>query len=223
MENLKKQLNENQTFSNMFIAFVTFFLMIVAIMSNSIVSASSGYTVTIDGKEHTYKYYTSYINYNSDKTKQYKFCLFYNDYDGFKINSCSYLPTINGNVIKSINDGYYICYESSIDSNEFKTVSYQWHDYSEDGRNNNAIDILVTSDKEAIKGLVSNDPKIIDHWEKCGQTVEKKTQPTVTPELVKEIPTGMTKTMKTLIPVGLVIFGAILGTYLLKRLVAYFL
>lgn len=227
MENVKKQLQENQTFRNMFIAFVTFFLMIVAIMTNSIVSA---YSINVDKDTYTYKNFYSYVTvqeYKGEITTTTNY-IYFNDFDyiGHTANGTLYhtLNLSNGDTVA----GHYR-YDQHIEKSdgtvEDKKGSF---DYTV------AVTLphLVSSSKYGdyvMKSFHTNNQTIYNYFNENIRTentndVEVKYNPELlTPDKMKGLTTEMTKTTKVIIPVGLVIFGLILGVFLIKRLVGYFL
>ena len=218
MENVKKQLQENQTLRNMFIAFVTFFLMIVAIMSNSIVSA-----LTVKDDDGTYDYiyfverhckYTnnsaydlekSFIYFNSEVkfqsdiiTEEYglKYVRFSTtDGSKFYLNTQLYK---DGKLLKStVDKSSTLCFIIAQNSCDYGTPMTNCQSY-------------IDGVKNITDGVVVPELKI-------------PPTPTIKAEQVGGIVPAITKIMKVIIPVGLMIFGVILGIYLIKRLVGYFL
>ncbi len=220
MENVKKQLQENQTLRNMFIAILTFFLMIVAIMTNSIVSAYS-ITNKNDNKQYNYDYY---LSYRKDCTGRYKG--FYYSYV-FYFNKPTEYQIVDGSQSKFIRlnyDGESL----AIPSNYY--VVYQYYDSEDtlldttyaDERSSYTIDYKYYSDYTTCN-FSTNCSDISKIIKDDGFEVKEDIPPFLTPEKVEGIAPVIIKVMKILVPVGLVIFGAILGIYLIKRLVALFL
>ncbi len=220
MMDFVNKLQENEKLKIILVSFLTFFLMIAAIMSNSIVSAYSVINKN-DNKPYNYDYY---LSYRKERTGRYEG--FYYSYV-FYFNKPTDYQIIDGNQSKYIRlnyDGdslakpsnYYVVYQyfdcegnllDTTYANELSsyTIDYKYYsDYTTCNFSTNCTDIS----------------KII---KEDGFEVKNDVPPLLTPETVKGIAPAIIKVMKVIIPVGLLIFGAILGIYLLKRLVALFL
>lgn len=222
MMDFLNKLQENEKLKIILVSFVTFFLMIVAIMTNSIVSA---YQIKVDDKTYTY---TKYIEYKAkhDDTKTYRvYHLYYSDdikISYYKDKASSNLIQISKKDGSSFSENSFYCWSEAYsisDDSIFDKATYHF------GVPN--IGIEGFSGYGRIYDIKSNDNDFISQLKTLDSNFDPQLStpptPTVTAEQVGEIPQAIKKTLQVIIPVGLVIFGAILGIYLIKRLVALFL
>ena len=213
MNEIVNRLQENEKLKIILVSFVTFFLMIVAIMSNSIVSA---YQVTVNKEPFQY---TSYFHIVYDNMpngyKKIERTYYFNN-----VNELTFKRDSSNNVFL-FGPNYESLDESSIRVHTISTlldgtVIEQWYNYLY--IDSYHISTFETNNKELADSVLSF---------RGGETVNPELKnpptPTVTKKTVEGIVPAIIKVMETLIPVGLMIFGLILGIYLIKRLVAYFL
>ena len=220
MENVKKQLQENQMFRNMFIAFVTFFLMIVAIMTNSIVSATGAYAITNpnDKKTYSYDYCYTYISTYPSKGIVEKRIILFNKPLGYEERSGNIYFKFNEKGNSASSKDTYFYYLQQFTNGELTMEHY--------GDFGSSYSFVVGSHSEdmVISEQHTNSTFIKNLSVELGFTgVKVDNPPLLTPDKVKGIAPAIKETLQVIIPVGLVIFGAILGIYLIKRLVALFL
>ena len=225
MNEIVNRLQENEKLKIILVSFVTFFLMIVAIMSNSIVSA---YQIKDGDNVYTY---TKYIEYKVDNSYANTYRVYHIYYSGDITLDKQYYKNGSGFlIIKDKDDKYfdvnskqiYQWSEAYYKSNDsiYDKKTYSW------GGN---VDIYLNHGPNNSKAydIKTNDSYVIDFINNIDKDYSPELStpptPTVTGEQVEGIPQAIIKVMKMIIPVGLVIFGVILGIYLIKRLVAYFL
>lgn len=205
MENIKKYWNDNLSDKAkiIIVSFFTFFTFICASMTNSIVSAYS-----IDGIKGSYSNFIE-LDVPQSSGTCHIVCYYNGNANGLqKVHDVWYL-TFNNNIIKDC-AGYNWFTKGHINqkwSGQFPSSEY--------------VDVVDNFSKYPVK---SNDTSFIKYCTDLGNKNVKKVQtPLLTAKTVEGIAPAITKTMKVIIPVGLVIFGLILGIYLIKRLVALFL
>lgn len=204
MENIKNYWNDNLSDKAkiIIISFFTFFTFICASMSNSIVSA---YDVKLDNKTYSYKYYLKATNQFG-----WTFTYYFND-----------VPT-RFEVSDSYDNGYFHLLKDK------QLITGHVHKYfSKDDirvQTFNSLNISRTS-----TNISTNCQPVAQQLELAykeydnGKTTVKYAPELLTPEKMKQLTGTISTTTTILIPVGLAIFGLILGIYLIKRLVALFL
>lgn len=211
MNEIVNRLQENEKLKIIFVSFVTFFLMIVAIMSNSIVSA---FTVTDDNGSYNYIYYVKV-------TSKFSNSEYYDEQvDYFYFNS---EVTFKNSKYPS-----WVSFTTNDNSVIYHNLQYLKNGKVVDSTTNDNSVIYINYGNVSIKALESNSNTFVDGFKKATQGVivpELKTPPTptVTGEQVEGIVPAIIKVMKILVPVGLVVLAIFLGIYLVKRLMGLFL
>lgn len=214
MENIKKYWNDNLSDKAkiIIVSFFTFLSFICASMTNSIVSA---YDVKLDNKTYNYKYYVKYTSSyrEKDSTEIRDYIYYFNDYDSFNIQ--------NGSIVLKYKNGdvqhhYYCKTTTKYDSG--KTSVY------EVVSKNSTVFITYTKKQyvDSVSNISTNNQALYSTIHSYNSEVKYNPE-LISPEKMKVLTGTISKTTTILIPIGLVIFGAILGIYLIKRLVALFL
>lgn len=214
MENIKKYWNDN--LSNkakiIIVSFFTFFTFICASMTNSIVSA---YDVKLDNKTYNYKYYVKYTTTyrKKDSTQICDYIYYFNDYDSFNIQ--------NGSIV--------LKYKNSDISHHYYCKTTTKYNTGEITKNeivsrNSTVFIYYTSSAyvTSVDNISTNNQALYSTIHSYNSEVKYNPE-LISPEKMKVLTGTISKTTTILIPIGLVIFGLILGIYLTKRLVALFL
>lgn len=215
MENIKNYWTNNLSDKAkiIIISFFTFLSFICASMTNSIVSA---YDVKFDNKTYNYKYYVKYTTLRkTDKYTQTSTYIFYfNDWDSTYINSDGRMelrykgadvPTHYYTKTKTVDSNGIVSTSEYVKSFSTVVITYQPYVYA------NSVSDLSTNNQQLYSTIHSYNNEV------------KFNPELISPEKMKPLTGTISKTMAILIPIGLVIFGAILGIYLIKRLVALFL
>lgn len=204
MENIKNYLNNNLSDKAklIFISCFTFLSFICASMTNSIVSA---YDVKLDNKTYSYKYYLKATNQHG-----WTFTYYFND-----------IPN-KYQVSDLYDNGYFHLLKDK------ELIKGHVHEYfSKDDirvETFGSLNISRTSTNISTNcNEVANQLNIAYQKYDGGKTTVKYAPELLTPEKMKQLTGTISTTTTILIPVGLVIFGLILGIYLIKRLVALFL
>lgn len=204
MENIKKYWNDNLSDKAkiIIISFFTFFTFICASMSNSIVSA---YDVKLDNKTYSYKYYLKATNQHG-----WTFTYYFNDipnkYQVSDLYDNGYFHLLKD---KELIKGHVHEYFSKDD---IRVETFGSLNISRTSTN-------ISTNCQAVAQQLELAYKDYDN----GNTTVKYAPELLTPEKMKKLTGTISTTTTILIPVGLVIFGLILGIYLIKRLVALFL
>lgn len=227
MENIKKYWNDNLSDKAkiIIVSFFTFFTFICASMTNSFVSALN-IKYPNSNKVYTYEHFVTFEDVNSDGIKFIS--TFY--YDGVSNglskasdNKYAFL-TLNGKVIKSNVLFMQYCYYPTSNA---PTLN-QYSDSTDDGCGNTHVHYsYFFSNISKFQKITTNDTSFYAYLKTnpfdYDFELKKVQSPLLEASTVEGIVPAITKAMKVIIPVGLVIFGAILGIYLIKRLVALFL
>lgn len=214
MENIKKYWNDNLSDKAkiIIVSFFTFLSFICASMTNSIVSA---YDVKLDNKTYNYKYYvkytTSYRENDSIEIRDYIY--YFNDYDSFDLQNGSIVLNYKNN---NVEHHYYCKTTTKFDSG--KTTQY------EVVSKNSTVFITYTKKQyvDSVSNISTNNQSLYSTIHSYNSEVKYNPE-LISPEKMKVLTGTISKTTTILIPIGLVIFGLILGIYLIKRLVALFL
>lgn len=214
MENIKKCWNDNLSDKAkiIIISFFTFFTFICASMTNSIVSA---YDIKFNGQSYNYKYYVKYTTVYNDNNniETCDYIYYFNDYDDYTVQNGKLVLSYNN---ENVQNHYYFKRTTKYPSG--KTSIY------EDVLKNSTVMVLYTTGVyvDDLSNLSTNNQKLYSTIQKYNTEVKYNPE-LISPEKMKPLTGTISKTMMILIPVGLVIFGTILGIYLIKRLVAFFL
>lgn len=227
LENIKNECDQNKIFKNFVLFTVTFLLMIVAIMSNSIVSA-----FTFENHDKTKQYnYTYYIEYKSDNSSVSTTSVYRIYYNGdITIDDKYYNQSTHKGFItmttNSHNDNqpnfYYVFISYKKGTNDI----YSGPSIIE--RSNADVNLFFGDNCGPAYDIKTNDNNLAKSINDLSNGVYipeyLKTQtPTVKAEQVAEIPQAIQKVMKIVLPLGLAILATFLGIYLIKRLVPLFL
>lgn len=214
MESIKKYWNDNLSDKAkiIIVSFFTFITFICAAMTSSIVSA---YDVKLDNKTYNYKYYVKYTSSyrEKDSTEIRDYIYYFNDYDSFNIQ--------NGSIVLKYKNGdvqhHYYC-KTTIKYDSGKTSVYDVVS------KNSTVFITYTKKQyvDSVSNISTNNQALYSTIHSYNSEVKYNPE-LISPEKMKPLTGTISKTMTILIPIGLVIFGLILGIYLIKRLVALFL
>lgn len=204
MENIKKYWNDNLSDKAkiIIVSFFTFFTFICASMTNSIVSA---YDVKLDDKTYSYKYYLKATDQNG-----WTFTYYFNDIPNkFQVSTLydnGYFHLLKD---KELIKGHVHEYFSK---NDIRVETFGSLNISRTSTN-------ISTNCQAVAQQLELAYKDYDN----GKTTVKYAPELLTPEKMKQLTGTISTTTTILIPIGLVIFGLILGIYLIKRLVVLFL